>query len=295
MGMIDKPAINILIAEDNDISRDMMSALLRTRGYNIIGVTDGQKAIDTVRLENIDLALVDINMEPKGGFSFVEYLVAQGKDIPVVIVTGDESSDILMKASALGVAQVIQKPLEPNRLIETVRRILKRRGINPDPLAVSAHEATLSAVDLMHRAIEIAEINARSGKGRAFGAVVADKAGHVLGEGVNGVSSRVDPAAHAEVMAIRQAAERLGRADLSDCILYVSSEPTMMGKALIISVGIEKVYFGLTHEEVKNARADSVQRETKVRESIKEYAPTTVEYEQILNEGARAMFKKSIT
>lgn len=288
-------SINILIAEDNDISREMMIAILRTRGYNTIGVTDGQKAIDVVNLENIDLALVDINMEPKGGFPFVEHLVAQGSDIPVVIVTGDESSDILMKASSLGVAQVIQKPLEPNRLIETVRRILKRRGINPDPLAVSTHEVKLSHIDLMRRAIELAETNARSGKGRPFGAVVSDKDGRILGEGMNGISSRVDPTAHAEVMAIRQAAERLGRADLSDCILYSSSEPTMMGKALIISVGITQVYFGLSHDEIKAARADSVLDETRVRETITERHSNNVHYEQLCPDDAKAMFRKSIS
>ena len=293
--MQNKPSINILIAEDNDISREMMTVLLRTRGYNIIGVTDGQKAIDAVRLDNIDLALVDINMEPKGGFPFVEHLVAQGKDIPVVIVTGDNSSDVLMKASALGVTQVIHKPLEPKRLIGTVRRILKRRGINPDPLAVSRHDYELSPHALMRRAIEIAEQNAQSGKGRAFGAVVADEKGHIIGEGINGVSSRVDPSAHAEVMAIRQAAEYLERADLSDCTLYVTSEPTMMGKALIISVGIEHVYFGLSHDDIKGVKSDSVQRETKVRQSIIEFTHPEVKYEQIMSDDAKAMFKKSIT
>lgn len=282
-------SINILIAEDNDISRQMMEAVLQTRGYHTIGVIDGQSAIDAVKEHDIDLALVDINMAPLGGFQFVEYLVAQGLDIPAVIITADDSSDILMKASALGAAQVIQKPLEPDRLLQTVSRILKRRGIKTDPLAVGTYETALSPEDLMNRAITLAESNANSGKGRPFGAVVSDQNGHILGEGVNGIASRIDPTAHAEIMAMRKAAEKLRQADLSDCTLYCSGEPTMMGKALIISAGIKTVYYGLSHDDIKSLRLD----DQKVRDELSGgSAHPPVEYKQMSKDQAQAMFER---
>lgn len=269
--------INILIAEDNKVSRDMMAGLLATQGYKTVPASDGDEAIEVIGKQDIDLALVDINMAPTGGFEFVKHLVVKGIDIPVVVVTGDDSTDMLVEATGLGVRRVLQKPIDPKRLLDTVNTLLKRKGLNPQPLVIEDHESVMSPEKLMGRAIELAEKNVARGKGGPYGAIVANQEGRVIGEGTNGASSRVDPTAHAEVMAIRQAAEKLGRADLSDCALYVSSEPTKMGKALIVSVGIKEVYYALSHEDTGGVSAH------------KETAEPT--YIQIERDAAMAMFK----
>ena len=247
--MSESTFINILIAEDNDISREMMTGILRAQGFNILAAVDGESAINVVNENPVDLALVDINMSPTGGFEFMKYVVAEGLKIPVVIITGDDSADLLMEASSLGVSKVIQKPVEPERLIQTVQRILKRQGFNPAPLAVEGHKTRYSPEELMDQTIELAAENARNGRGGPYAALVSTKDGQVLGTGANGRASRVDPTAHAEVTAIRQAVEKTGKADLSECILYCSSQPTKIGEALIASVGIEQVYYGLSHED----------------------------------------------
>ena len=271
--------INILIAEDNDISRELMAGILKTHGYNTISALDGTEAIQAVGEHAIDLALVDLNMEPKGGFEFVRHLIVHGIKIPVVIITADDSSDILMRAQELGVTRVMQKPVEPERLLKTAEQVLKRNGHNLNVIASQAIELTYSHEQLMQRAIDMADRNAQSRKGGPFGAVIASTDGKVLGEGANGITSRVDPTAHAEIMAIRQASEKLGRADLSDCLLYCSSEPTKMGKALIESVGITQVYFGLSHADIK----DICSRENPT--------PDT-RYEQIGQKDALRMFSR---
>src|SRR5690606_20819700 len=69
-------------------------------------------------------------------------------------------------------------------------------------------------------------------------------------EGANSVTSRCDPTAHAEVLAIRRATEKLGRTELKGCALYCSSEPTMLGQALVIRVGLDRVYYALDHTEI---------------------------------------------
>ena len=139
----------------------------------------------------------------------------------------------------------------------------------------------------MHRAIELAENNYKAGKGGPYGAVLADQDGKILGEGVNGIMARSDPTAHAEVMAIRQAAEKLKDGDMSKCALYISSEPTMMGKALILSVGIPKVYIGLSHDEIKSVRMS----EEKVRREMTGTQQPATEYIQLGHEEAMDMFQ----
>ncbi len=280
--------ISVLIAEDNEISRELMATILKTQGYSIIPVADGEAAIRAVQKHPVDLALVDLNMEPKGGLEFVKYLVVSGISLPVVIVTSDDSSDVLMRANDLGVTRVLQKPVEPERLLGTVQRVLKRYGHNLNYIASETHKNQYSPDQIMQRAIELAERNAKSRKGGPFGAVVANLDGEILGEGVNGITSRVDPTAHAEIMAIRQAAEKLGRANMEDCVLYCSSEPTMMGQALIISVGIPHVYYGLSHEDIKHIR----QKDSEVRDSFSGKQKSETQYTQISHVHAMTMFER---
>jgi tRNA(Arg) A34 adenosine deaminase TadA/CheY-like chemotaxis protein len=276
--MSDEGFINILIAEDNDVSREMMAAVLRNQGYRIYGAIDGESAIKVVEDREIDLAFVDVNMTPRGGFEFIKYLVVKGINLPVILVTSDESSDILVEANSLGVKRVIQKPVQPDLLIQIAQRLLKQKGMNPKPLAVTTTNSKLSPDDLMKKAIMLADKNAKSKRGGPFGAIVADESGKILGEGMNGITSRVDPTAHAEIMAIRNAADKLGRADLSDCVLYCSSEPTMMGRALINSVGIQKVYYGLSHTEMSSVKSAKKPM-------------TKPDYVQLGHDDAMAMFK----
>ncbi len=281
-------AVNILIAEDNQISRELMSSVLKTQGFSTIPAGDGDEAINLLKNNNVDLALVDINMEPKGGFDFVKYLIANNIDLPVIMITADDSSDILTRASELGVMRVMQKPVDPDRLIAITKNVLKRYGHNLGFIPPEIYETRYNHEQLMQRAIELAERNAKTKNGGPFGAVVADKKGVILGEGVNGITSRVDPTAHAEIMAIRRAAEKLGRSDLSDCIIYCSSEPTMMGQALIVSVGITQIYYGLSHEDVKEIRT----KDHQVRDELIYSQKKETTYTQIGHDNAMTMFKR---
>jgi len=241
--------ISILIAEDNDISRQLLTGILENKGYKVWGAIDGESAIKVIKDRDIHIALVDVNMAPTGGIEFAKYLITKGIKTPVIFITGDQSSDLLIEANALGVAQVLQKPVEPERLIQTVQRLLKRIGLNHEPIAVEAHSVNHSPEDLMKKTIEMAAENAHTGKGRPFAAVVADMDGKIIGQGANRHNSRFDPTAHAEVMAIRNAAEKLGQTDLKGYTLYCSSRPTRIGEALIESVGITKVYYALNHDD----------------------------------------------
>jgi guanine deaminase len=95
----------------------------------------------------------------------------------------------------------------------------------------------------MARAIQLAVENVRSGCGGPFGAVVV-KEGNVVAEGVNRVTATNDPTAHAEVVAIRQACQRLRCFELRACDLYTSCEPCPMCLGAIYWARINKVYFG---------------------------------------------------
>jgi len=95
----------------------------------------------------------------------------------------------------------------------------------------------------MVRAIQLSVENVRSGRGGPFGAVVV-KDGAIVAEGVNQVTAKNDPTAHAEVLAIRQACQKLRDFELRGCDLYTSCEPCPMCLGAIYWARIDKVYFG---------------------------------------------------
>ncbi len=93
----------------------------------------------------------------------------------------------------------------------------------------------------LSRAIEIAGYGLENGGG-PFGAVIT-KDGEIISEAFNRVVLDKDPTAHAEILAIRQAASLIGSHDLSSCIIYASCEPCPMCLAAIYWAGIRKVVY----------------------------------------------------
>ena len=99
----------------------------------------------------------------------------------------------------------------------------------------------------MKKAVALSLQNIEEGGG-PFGAVVV-KGEEIVGVGINRVTANNDPTAHAEVMAIRDAAARLERFDLSDCVIYTSCEPCPMCLGAIYWARIKKVYYGKTKQD----------------------------------------------
>jgi guanine deaminase len=95
----------------------------------------------------------------------------------------------------------------------------------------------------MARAIQLAIENVRFGRGGPFGCVVVQE-NNVVAEGVNQVTTTNDPTAHAEMMAIRLACQKLRTFELRGCDLYTSCEPCPMCLSAIYWARIDKIYFG---------------------------------------------------
>ena len=100
----------------------------------------------------------------------------------------------------------------------------------------------------MRRAISLAQKGIDSNSGGPFGAVVV-KDGEIIGEGYNQVTSTNDPTAHAEVVAIRNACQKLGSFQLDNCILYTSCEPCPMCLGAIYWARPLRVFYAATRED----------------------------------------------
>ncbi len=104
--------------------------------------------------------------------------------------------------------------------------------------------------EYMELAIRTSEQNVKKGGG-PFGAVVV-KEGNVIASAGNRVTIDNDPTAHAEILALRQAAESLGTYDLSGCTIYSSCEPCPMCLGAIYWSRIDALYYANTKEDAKS-------------------------------------------
>ena len=104
--------------------------------------------------------------------------------------------------------------------------------------------------DFMREAITLANESVRRGGG-PFGAVVV-KDGKVIAGSFNRVTLELDPTAHAEVNAIREACRRLGTFDLKGCTIYTSCEPCPMCLGAIYWAHIDRIYYGNTRKDARD-------------------------------------------
>jgi tRNA(Arg) A34 adenosine deaminase TadA len=100
----------------------------------------------------------------------------------------------------------------------------------------------------MNEAIALARAGMREHGGGPFGAVVV-AGGTIVGRGWNQVTSLLDPTAHAEVTAIRDACRNLKRFELRGCVLYTSCEPCPMCLSAIYWSRLDRVYFASTRKD----------------------------------------------
>lgn len=107
----------------------------------------------------------------------------------------------------------------------------------------------------LRQAVELAAEGVGNGKGGPFGCVIV-KDGIVIGKGCNGVTSTNDPTAHAEIVAIRDACQRLGDFQLTDCDVYASCEPCPMCLGALYWARPRRVVYAATRYEAADAGFD---------------------------------------
>lgn len=102
--------------------------------------------------------------------------------------------------------------------------------------------------DFMERAIALARKNVHEANGGPFGAVIV-QGGSIVGEGVNRVTECLDPSAHAEVEAIRDACRRTGDFRLPNSTIYSTCEPCGMCWSAIHWARIDRIWYAATEED----------------------------------------------
>lgn len=128
----------ILVVDDHDENRWVLSKLLSRSGYSVVEAPDGASALEQMRTEHPDLALVDLLMPVMGGFEFVYQLRQEAGPhawTPVVFITAVYlPSEVASLAEACGVSHVLSRPApfeEILRVLEEALRTRVKEGVVP--------------------------------------------------------------------------------------------------------------------------------------------------------------------
>jgi DNA-binding response OmpR family regulator len=133
---------HILIVDDDAPVRTLLAESLEHSGYTVQEAENGQVALDLVRQQTFDLALVDLSLGDIYGLDVVNILRRAHPEIAVLILTGFSSLESALQALHLGVDEYLVKPVDVARLREQVRQVLESHQRGPSPglkLRESAH------------------------------------------------------------------------------------------------------------------------------------------------------------
>jgi two-component system, cell cycle response regulator DivK len=116
----------ILLVEDDDMSRDMLSRRLVKLGYVVIEARNGVEAVDTARQENPDLILMDVCMPRMGGLEATRKLRSDVKTarIPIIALTALNTAEDVRRAIQAGCSDYETKPVALIKLNLKIRKLL---------------------------------------------------------------------------------------------------------------------------------------------------------------------------
>ncbi len=119
----------ILLVDDEKQFRDSSLRLLTRKGYEVITAEDGQRALDSLSQNPVDLILLDLKMPVMGGAEFLQAKGPLYPDIPVVVITGHGSLDVAIDCMRKGAYDFITKPFDIPQLLVSIERALEKRNL----------------------------------------------------------------------------------------------------------------------------------------------------------------------
>ena len=125
----------LLLVEDNEVNRDMLSRRLQRRGYEVIFAPDGADGVSKTLRDKPDLVLMDLNLPGMNGWEATRQLKAnpQSQNIPVIALTAYAMAGDREKALAAGCDEYDTKPIDLPRLVEKIEMLLQTKSQRQEP------------------------------------------------------------------------------------------------------------------------------------------------------------------
>jgi two-component system chemotaxis response regulator CheY len=123
----EKDMTKVLVVDDSNSIRDMVSFTLKSAGYETVEAKDGQDGLNKAKGAAIDLVISDVNMPIMDGITLCQELrkLPSFKFTPILMLTTESSGDMKMRGKAAGATGWLVKPFNPEKLLATIKRVVR--------------------------------------------------------------------------------------------------------------------------------------------------------------------------
>ncbi len=119
----------ILVIDDEKSIRNTLAEILAAEDHEVLSAEDGPTGLELYGENKFDVVLCDIKMQEMDGMEVLEKILEQPKDVPVIMISGHGDIEIAVEAIKKGAFDFLEKPLDLNRLLITIRNALERSDL----------------------------------------------------------------------------------------------------------------------------------------------------------------------
>ncbi len=130
--------LNVLIVDDDESIRDMLSIVLNDENYNVITAEDGKNALLHLKKNQIHLVITDIKMPDMNGIELLNIIKKKKEKIPVIMITGHASTNDAIEAMKIGAEQYITKPFNIDELKVVIEKAIYKKKIEEENIELKS-------------------------------------------------------------------------------------------------------------------------------------------------------------
>ncbi len=134
---------NILVVDDEPVSRQSLSDILKLEGYLVSALPNGQVAVEHIRTHPVDLMIVDLRMPGMDGLEVIQVVNQISPETEVILLTAYGSTDTAIQALRLRIHDYLLKPASPVQVLSSVKKGLSRRTAR-----LKAKSGTVDSIDV---------------------------------------------------------------------------------------------------------------------------------------------------
>ncbi len=128
----------ILVVDDDKDLLKALCAILRREGFEVVPAQDGPEAFRIAQTERFDAVLSDLKLGEMDGLALIRHLNSLTPELPIVLMTGHGSMDVVIRAIQMGARDYLTKPFKTPRLLEVLNQVVQSHGASEEEYSVAA-------------------------------------------------------------------------------------------------------------------------------------------------------------